>query len=237
MNRIIISALCATLAFGAAHAQEEEEGPWSGKASLGYLATSGNTENTSLNSAFEIAYVKSRWEHILNQKAVEASSDESTTAEAYEAAWKSEYNLNDTDYLFARLQWRKDRFSGYDTQFSQSVGYGRRILKTERHELNAEIGLGALQSDLADGTSEDQVIARGGVDYLFVINENTEFTQDVIVESGEDNTYIESISAVKTSLVGNLALVASFTIKNNSSVPEGSKERDTFTALSLEYVF
>ena len=34
----------------------EQESPWTGKASLGYLATSGNTENSSLNSAIEVGY-------------------------------------------------------------------------------------------------------------------------------------------------------------------------------------
>ena len=236
MKKLIVTALGAVFAFGLAQA-EEEEGPWSGKASLGYLATSGNTENSTLNSAFEVHYVKNRWEHALILKAVQASEDEDTTAEAYEAGWKSELNLSETDFLFGRLKWRKDRFSGYDTQFSQSVGYGRRLVKTERHELNAEAGVGARQSDLVDGTTEDEFIVRGGFDYRFIFSENAEFQQEVSVESGGENTYIESISAVKASLVGNLALVASYTVKNNSDVPVGSEKTDTFTAISLEYAF
>lgn len=236
MNRLIVSALGTVLAFGSVQA-EEEEGPWSGKASLGYLATSGNTENSTLNSAFEVHYVQNKWEHALTLKAVQASEEEDTTAEAYEAGWKSELNLSETDFLFGRVKWRKDRFSGYDTQFSQSVGYGRRILKTERHELNAEAGVGARQSDLVDGTSEEEFIVSAGLDYRFIISENAEFLQELIVESGGENTYIESISAVKASLVGNLALVASYTIKNNSDVPVGSEKTDTFTAISLEYAF
>ena len=63
------------------------------------------------------------------------------------------------------------------------------------------------------------------------------FVQTLIVESGSDNTYMESISEVKARLVGNIALVASYTIKRNSSVPVGSEKRDTFTAISLEYAF
>lgn len=235
MKKILASALCALLSAGLV--QAEEEGPWSGKASLGYLATSGNTENSTLNSSFEVHYVQNKWEHALTLKAVQASEDEDTTAEAYEAGWKSELNLSDTDFLFGRLKWQKDRFSGYDTQFSQSVGYGRRILKTERHEFNAEIGAGSRQSDLVDGTSENEFILRGGFDYRFIISENAEFLQELSVESGSENTYLESISAVKANLVGNLALVASYTIKNNSEVPVGSEKTDTFTAISIEYAF
>ena len=34
----------------------EPESPWSGKATLGYLATSGNTENSTLNTGCELGY-------------------------------------------------------------------------------------------------------------------------------------------------------------------------------------
>ncbi|MDJ0916698.1 MAG: DUF481 domain-containing protein [Woeseiaceae bacterium] len=235
MQKITVFALCALFAGGLA--QAEEESPWSGKASLGYLATSGNTENSTLKSDFEIHYVKNKWEHSLTLKAIQASEENNTTAEAYDAGWKSEYNFSETDFLFGRLDWRKDRFSGYDTQFSQTAGYGRRVLETERQELNAEIGAGAKQSDLADGTTVEEFILRGGLNYRWVFSENAEFTQDLSVESGSDNTYLESISAVKANLIGEVSLVASFTVKNNSDVPAGNEKTDTFTAISLEYAF
>ena len=63
------------------------------------------------------------------------------------------------------------------------------------------------------------------------------FTQDLLAESGSENTYLESKTALSAKLVGNLALVASYTIKNNSDVPLGTEKTDTYTALSLEYGF
>jgi hypothetical protein len=45
------------------------------------------------------------------------------------------------------------------------------------------------------------------------------------------------VSAIKARLVGNLALVASYTLKRNSDVLPEIEETDTFTALSLEYAF
>ena len=41
---------------------EEEEGPWSGNAALGYLATSGNTDNSNLNSSLEVGYKTGDWQ-------------------------------------------------------------------------------------------------------------------------------------------------------------------------------
>jgi putative salt-induced outer membrane protein len=218
-------------------AEEEEESPWAGKATLGYLATSGNTENSNLNSAFEVSYTQGDWSHEFDVKAIHAAEDELTTTEAYESGWKSLRDFSEHNYLFGQLHWRKDRFSGYDTQFSQTVGYGRRLLDGEKHKLNVELGAGARQSDLADGTEESETIVRGAVKYDWQISSTASFRQELAVESGSENTYTESVSKLSASLVGNLALVASYTIKNNSDVPPLTEKTDTFTALSLEYTF
>jgi len=214
-----------------------DEGTWSGKVALGYLATSGNTESASLNTAAEIGYAHGNWNHLLELSAIFAEEEEATTAEAYKVGWKSEYNFSEHDFLFGRAIWRKDRFSGYDQQFSQTVGYGRRLIDTERHVLFAEIGAGARQSELPDGTSESDTILRSAAQYRWRFSENSRFTQDLSVESGSVNTYLESVTALRTRLINDLALVASYTIKNNSDVPAGTEKTDTYTALSLEYAF
>ena len=220
----------------AAAAAESEEG-WSGKAALGYLATSGNTQSTSLNSAFGLAYSIGRWIHGIELTAINASEDEETTAEAYTVSWKTELNLTDRDFLFGRVNWRKDRFSGYEQQLSESVGYGRRLIDTGVHFLNVEIGAGARQADLTDDTSESDLIFRGGLSYRWQLTETAAFTQNISTETGEENTYLESVTALKAQLIGNLALVASYTIKNNSKVPVDTENTDRFTALALEYMF
>ena len=237
-----VRSLCVitllVLAAPALAAEEEEyKSPWAGKALLGYLATSGNTDNSNLNSAFEISYTRNDWMHRFKASAISATEDEATTAEAYEAGWKSERNLSERNYLFGQLDWRKDRFSGYDTQFSQTVGYGRRLIDQEKHQLHAEIGAGARQSDLADGTEESEMVLRGGLDYTWKLSETAAFAQILTVESGSENTYTESVTKLSAALVGNLALVASYTIKNNSDVPPLTEKTDRFTAVSLEYTF
>ncbi len=218
-------------------AAEEEASPWSGKASFGFLGTSGNTENSNLNANFEVSYTAAKWKHLLDAYAINASEDDDTTAEAYGLGWKSERNLTDHDFLFGQLSYRKDRFSGFPEQFAQSVGYGRRLIDTEAHSLNAEIGAGARQSERADGEDQNDFIASGAIRYKWTFSETADFTQEVMIEHGEENTYLESVSAVRARLIGALALVASFTVKNNSDVPVGTEDTDTYTALSVEYSF
>jgi len=216
---------------------EEESGPWSGNVSFGFLSTSGNTENSNLNGKLEVGYTTGRWNHLFDAYAINASESNVTTTKAHGAGWKSEWNLSEHNFLFGQLSYREDRFSGFPTQFSQAVGYGRRFIDTTAHTLSAEAGAGARQSERADGVDENDFIVSGGLNYKWTISESANFTQDLKIEYGENNTFTESISAVSTNIVGALALVVSYTIRNNSDVLPGTVNTDTFTALSLEYGF
>lgn len=215
---------------------QDEEG-FSGRVALGYLSTSGNSENESLNANFNLWWNYEPWSHELSGLAIRSSTSNVTTAEAYGIAWQSNYALNETDYLFGNVSLDNDEFSSYDQQLRAAVGYGRRFIDRERHILNGEAGVGARDAELRDGTSQNEAIVRLGGDYRWIISETSEFTQTLSVESGSDNTYLEAASALSADVQENLALVISYTIKSNSDVLPGTDKTDTFTAISLEYTF
>lgn len=214
-----------------------EETPWSGSASLGFLSTSGNTDATSYNSAFKTSYAKNKWTHTFSAAALGAEQTDVSTSEAYAADWKSSYDFSEHNYVFGLINWRKDRFSGVDEQLSEAIGYGRRLINTPAHLLSAEIGVGHRSADLSDNTSESGVIGTLGMDYVWTFSETSNFEQNIAVETGSDNTFIESVSAVRARLLGDLAIVFSYTVRNNSDVPVGSVNTDKFTAISVEYAF
>lgn len=240
MSRYGLLAIVLSVLPGAVWAQEEaaeEETPWSGAVSLGFLGTSGNTETTSYNTKLGLGYVKDRWKHSFDATAIGADESETTTAEAYQAGLKTEYSFTGRDFVFGTVDWRKDRFSGVDQQITEALGYGRRLIDNETHLLSVGLGIGHRSADLADGTSESGVIGRGSIDYNWVLSETSGFDQNIIVESGSDNTYIESVSAVRARLLGDFALVLSYVIKHNTDVPVGSEKTDRLTAISVEYSF
>jgi putative salt-induced outer membrane protein len=90
---------------------------------------------------------------------------------------------------------------------------------------------------LISGITESEAIFRGGAHYKWLLSETAEFRQDLTTEAGSDNTYVESVTAISAKLLGDLALVASYTIKHNTDVPALTEKTDTYTALSLEYLF
>ncbi|MEM7283889.1 MAG: DUF481 domain-containing protein [Pseudomonadota bacterium] len=241
--RALFAISLGLIPFGLVQAHEEppaEAGPtspWSGKVGVGYLATAGNSDNTALNANFDLAYDKDKWHHLLNAVALGTVADDVTTAERYQLGYKAQYDFSEFNYVFGLLGWEKDRFSGVAEQTTQAVGYGRRIINNERHVLNAEVGVGAKQLDFADGTEESGTVLRGAMDYAWAISDTANFTQTLALENGADNTYIESVSSLGATIVGNIGLSISYTVKHNTDAPVGFDETDTYTAVNLDYVF
>lgn len=214
-----------------------EEGGWSGSVDLGYLASSGNTETSSLNFGVAAEYETLPWIHNLSLSTVRATDSGATTAERLQATYKVDYELNEHDYVYGSLAYEKDRFSGLDRRTSETVGYGRRVLDDERHELDLEAGLGASQLERSDGTSQREMITRLFGDYRWKVSDNASIQQKVLVEAASQNTYLESVSSMRAAINDSLALKLSYTVKRNSEVTAGRENTDTYTSVAISYSF
>lgn len=241
MRLSTIAAFCITCALSVspcwAEEHETDAGKWSGNADIGYSASDGNSETENLNLVAKTEYLKGLWTHGLRLGAVRENDNGTTKAERYEASYKAERALSEVSYLFGNLAYERDEFGGVFQRTSETVGYGRKLFDTDVHRMQAEIGAGARQNELQDGTMEDDAIVRLGAEYERKISETATLNQDLIIESGETNTYAESISALKLRINGNLYAKLSYTVKHNDTVPAGSEKTDTYTAVNLSYEF
>lgn len=241
----------ATEAMAAKDKKDEAAGPWSGSIAAGYAKTSGNTDSSAANAKATVRYDQERWHHILSGTAIGTASaanrDEpsSTTAEAYWAGGKSQYDLTERYYAFGSIDWYKDRFSAYDSQLYEAIGLGWRVLRGPDFFLDLEAGAGATQSELQNGESQDSAIGLVRGLFNWKIGENATFSERAAVLSGSENTYVESTTELKTTITGALALVLAYTVKYNSDTtldtsvtpPRNYDKTDTFTTISLEYAF
>lgn len=237
MTRWVRSACCLALMLAALTGYAQDEEGFSGRVAFGFLSTSGNAENESLNTSFNLWWNYDPWRHELSGLAIRSSTSDVTTAEAYGLAWQSNAALTETGYIYGHAALDDDEFSSYARQLRAAVGYGRRFIDRDRHVLNAEAGVGARQADLRDGTELDEAIVRLSGDYRWSISETSTFTQALAIETGPDNTFIEAASTVSADVRENLSLVISYTIKSHSRVLPGTDKTDTFSAISLEYTF
>lgn len=234
--------LSMTLLTGLVQAEEEEEGPWSGSAELGYVSTSGNTETSSIKTRADAVWEVEKWRDTTHFESLNLEEDSERSAERYYITHKTDYKFTDISYAFAFQSFDKDRFSGYDWQATASFGYGRRVLKTDTMQLDLEAGPGyrvsRLEEEDEDGDiEENEAILRLYGKYSWKVSESAVFEEELSIETGSDKTITKSVTSLKTTIVGQLAMKLSYTIKYTSDVPVDTEEKDTETAVTILYEF
>ena len=215
----------------------EPEDTFAGRIQFGYMSASGNSETTNLNGKTLLGWDFPKWRHAVAASGIYSEEADTTIAENYRASYKADRKLDGQNYLFGTVSWEQDEFSGYEERTTEAVGYGRRILETGKHTLDAEIGAGARQTEFVDGTEQDETIARLAANYLWQFAENSDFSQQLAIEAGDLNTYVESVSSLTAQLIGELDLVVSYTVKRNSEVPAGIENVDRYATVSVQYNF
>ena len=237
MQKRCLILLLVALVPSLSQALEWGEGEWKGNADLGYSAASGNSESENLNAGFGLGYSIAAWSHSVGFLAFREEAEGSLNAERYQAQGKSKYALSEVSYVFGALAYEFDEFGGVRERMSETIGYGRQLFETDIHGLEAELGFGARQSEMQDGVEEKEAIVRAGLAYHRHLSESASFDQNLLVESGESNTYVESVSALKLSIVGNLFAKLGYTVKYNDTTPTGVESTDTYTNVNLSYEF
>jgi len=210
---------------------------WSGDAELGLVVTTGNTETQSINAKTKVINERTAWRHTLVATVLNTADDVRTTSEKYFLSGQSDYKFSEFEYLFGIVTYEDDRFSGYDYQVSEVLGYGRRIIHEPSLTLDLEGGPGARQSKVTNGDSDNELIVRLAGNLEWKISDSADFSEQLSTEIGEDKTITKSITALKAQIVGSLAMKVSLTIKHTSEVPMGNKKTDSETALTLVYSF
>jgi len=231
----------------AADSQEKEAKIWKGSAELGYVSTSGNTEETTVKGRFDAEREVERWRYTGHFDSLNSESEGTRSAEKYFVANRLAYKFNEHDYAFAYHSYDDDRFSGFDYQTTLSAGYGRRILLPPPMTWDVEIGPGYRYSKLDDsegnvaegndGDTVDEAIIRLFTSYSWDFSESSTFGQVINVEAGEEATISKSVTSLKVNVIGSVALNLSYTIKYTDKVPKGTKHADTESAVTLLYEF
>jgi putative salt-induced outer membrane protein len=237
MRKLITVLALSTLSLPV-FAQPQND-PLVGTVALGYLSTSGNTSTSNTNATFKTVWDPGRvWTHTWTAFLIRARTDGNTVVDSESAGYMGQRDFG-RGFVFGAFDWRQDAFAGYDRQSIEVVGYGRKLVETDRQLLQWTGGIGRRQASVVDNTSFNDTIIRGGLDYTYHLSENSQFVQRLLLEHGSNNQYFESLSSIKGTVKGNLSLALSYIIKHNSDVPFPNfiDKTDRFTAFTVEYGF
>ncbi len=217
----------------------EQEGPkgMSGSAEFGMILTSGNSDSSTLNGKFALTNDTAQWLHTASLDLVRAESENVKTAERFVLNAKSNYKLQDDQFLFVGLKHDIDKFSGFDYQTSLTAGYGRKLYDTDQYKLSVEIGPGYRISKLKAGGDDNEAILHLGATSKYIINKASSLDGALVIDSGSSQTITALALGYVNSLSDSLALKIGYNLKYSSDVPAGSKKSDSITSVSLIYSF
>jgi putative salt-induced outer membrane protein len=210
---------------------------WSAEIGVGYVKTSGNTDTESLKGDIKAAKEIDKWRHSIKFEGLNTSDSGITTAERYFLSGKTDYKFTEHSYWYVTASYDDDHFSGYDYRISESAGYGRRLIDQSNLSLDGEIGPGARQSKTDNGEKDNESLLRLAANLAWKITGNSEFTQDLFTEIGQDATISKSVTALSANINSNLAMKLSYTVKHTSTVPVGIEKTDTEAVVTIVYKY
>lgn len=262
MLKINLAMMIAALSAGVLSTTvlADEKRPWDVEVELGAIATSGNTQTTSVHTKLD---AKQNLEKFRNQYIVsslfkedEVTQDDGTkvkekTADKYLLSAKSAYLLTDSDsdksYLFGFASYTHDKFGAYKTYETVALGYGDWLYSGESVNWFIEAGPGyfrgekVVQSEDLDAPPlyeiEEGALLRVATELEWRVTQTSVFKQIISVESGSDNTRTLSETSLSASISNAMQMKLGFAVASDSKVAPGKERTDTITSVTLVYKF
>lgn len=211
---------------------------WSGEGALGFTSSSGNTDSKNLNAGLKIAREHQKWKHNLSLEAIRNETDGTKSADRWSIRERSEYALDEKSYSFGQARYEEDEFSSYEHQASLTLGFGSRFIENDRHLLDLSAGLGYRNlKDNNSGDTADGGILTSDLIYEYKISESATLSETALIETGEDNTFFQSETALLSKINGSFSSKISYLLKHNSDVSPGIEKTDEIVSISLVYGF
>ena len=231
-------------------------------AQLGLLYLTGNTRSADIKTGIDLRFERSLWRSFFifdllvkkTEQEQEQTNDKQleTTDQKWSVLSQTNYTLDaaNQNYVYGSAFYEENRFSGFDSQASISIGWGRRWLENKQSSFDADIGPG-FKRDILQLTPEeisqgltnkaqDTLILQAQALYIRKLNEHIEFKQLMVVkhaiERGQNSIY-KAESSITSRLIDSLQLKLNFIVDYNSKVEEDKANLNTETSAVLIYSF
>jgi len=233
MKKMMISLLPLLLIAPWSASCEEKAGGWKNNIELGAVQTSGNTRTFIVNAKGKFVHEGIKLRDTIMGSANNSTDNNRTTAESYDASLQEDWKISEADYLFIRYGFQSDRFAGFRRRTSETIGYGRDMVKTETLHWKVEAGGGLRQTKFVNNSSKSEAIMRGATGINWKVNDAAVLTQDLSTEGGKNGWATESITALQHTLNSHLSSKIAVKVEHNSKVTAPVKKTDIETAVTL----
>jgi putative salt-induced outer membrane protein len=210
---------------------------WSGQGEAGASYTTGNTRNTGIALGASLVRDGWHWKHALTGSVDYQSTDGVKQKERYFAGYEGQYKIIDRLYTLGLLSWERDRFAGFTSRLSESLGIGYSVIKTPDMTFDIEGGPALRQTHDIVGNSKNEFAGRVAINYMWNILPTLTFTQKASFYGQRDDSTLTSETALTAKLIGSLSARVSFLVQYESSPPLSLESTDTTSRVTLVYSF
>ncbi len=209
---------------------------WTGEGQLGGSFTTGNSTTKTVSVGLSLKKDGLRWRHNFNALVDLQRNNGVTDQERFAVNYQLDRKLTQRLYVFAAGGWERNHSAGLRSRFTESVGFGYRVVETPTFTWDMEGGPTLRQAKFFD-RDENSLAFRAASKLAWEITPTLKFTQDTsgFIESGSSS--ILSATALTAQIYGKLSGRLGFDVQYESDPPFGLKHLDTITRLTLVYGF
>jgi putative salt-induced outer membrane protein YdiY len=142
---IVVVVLAWTVAAPAFAQAPPEPKIWTVAASAGLALTSGNTDTSTVNAAYDLTY-DPQTKNVVKSDGllIRGKTEDVVSANRLGLRIRDEYKISTRAFVFGQNQYLKDEFKSIDYLLAPTGGVGYRLFDTMRTKLTVDGGLGGV---------------------------------------------------------------------------------------------
>ena len=152
----------------------------SGSAKLG--GTLINSHSVTVNGSFDYQWEQNKWQQTLETDYVYKKEDSEEILNEFVFNTKTNYTFSPKQYVFGVLGYDNDKFRADGDRKVLGVGYGYKLLRTDRMKASNEFSIAQLNTD-----NISEMIYRNSLWFAFKVSDSVNFTNKFLYDEGSDS--------------------------------------------------
>jgi putative salt-induced outer membrane protein YdiY len=209
---------------------------WTGSLGFSYLATSGNSDSSTVGLTTSWARKATPWGAELQATVTRAEAEGKKTAERLYGAVRGKRALGERLELFTGLSYERDPFAGFDSRVVGEVGGLWKAWRGPVHLLDFDLGLTWTREEPTSGSSRDYPGALAGATYTWVISKTSSFRERLVLLPNFDDSddwRLRAETSLEAALASAWALRLGFLATRDNQPTPGFEKDDTATSISV----
>lgn len=210
-------------------------------ADLGYVATTGNTQVSTINFGDQLTWRTSHVNKIDEVFTVIYGQNKNVVqTNIWTLALRDEYALSPVVALYGAGGFSRNTFAGVDYNFNEGGGVAFIPILPKRHHFEFDAGLSYVEQKLLPDSVDHHAEARGAVTYRYTFGKDTYaqvFVEGLPDLKNEQDYHVNSETDLVAPFSKHLALKVGYAIRYANLPPPGFRTTDKIFTSDLQVSF